>query len=278
MGNTDLQEQHDPIPATAPFVSNGLRRRWPRAKARMRNFGRRVLTLFGPFVAVGLTLWVIYLVVSPRVAYELMILSAASLLWLGTTVIFTPILGVELGGGTRGLALPFGGPTIEIHLGVWDIGIWLMFLNTAAAFLYAYNLDLLERVPVIGPYLRRARHNVGETLKSNPWIRRMAEAGIVLFVLSPLPGSGQLGGCFIGRVIGLPKRMIFFVVTLAGVAVAAFYAMFAGYLARVLDTLEVETWLRVVMFVAALVIAWLIFKFLKYVGREVPAQDIGPES
>lgn len=244
----------------------------------MRNFGRRVLTLFGPFVAVGLTLWVIYLVVSPRVAYELMILSAASLLWLGTTVIFTPILGVELGGGTRGLALPFGGPTIEIHLGVWDIGIWLMFLNTAAAFLYAYNLDLLERVPVIGPYLRRARHNVGETLKSNPWIRRMAEAGIVLFVLSPLPGSGQLGGCFIGRVIGLPKRMIFFVVTLAGVAVAAFYAMFAGYLARVLDTLEVETWLRVVMFVAALVIAWLIFKFLKYVGREVPAQDTTSES
>ena len=117
----------------------------------MRHFSRRLLTLLGPFVVVGVTLWGIHVFKSPRVAYELMILSAASLLWLGTTVIFTPILGVELADGTRGLALPFGGPTIEIHLGVWDIGIWLMFLNTAAAFLYAYNLDLLERVPWIGP-------------------------------------------------------------------------------------------------------------------------------
>jgi len=241
-------------------------------------FGRRLLTLLGPAVVVGLVLWAIYVLVSPRVAYELMILSAASLFWLGTTIIFTPILGVDMGGGTRGLELPFGGPTIEIHLGVWDIGIWLMFLNTAAAFLYAYNLDLLERVPVIGPYLKRARHNVGQTLKSHPWIRRMAEAGIVFFVLSPLPGSGQLGGCFIGRVIGLPRRTTFFVVTLAGVAVATFYAMFAGYLARVLDTLEVETWMRVALFVAALVIAWLIFKFLKYLGREEAAPDPPPES
>jgi hypothetical protein len=148
-----------------------------------------------------------------------------------------------------------------------------MFLNTAAAFLYAYNLDLLERVPTIGPYLKRARHNVGQTLVRNPWIRRMAEAGIVFFVLSPLPGSGQLGGCFIGRVIGLPKRTIFFVVTLAGVAVAAFYAMFAGYLAKVFDAMEIQTWMRVLLFIVALVFAWLIFKFLKYLGREEPAPE-----
>ena len=74
------------------------RRRWlPRARARMRLFGRRLVTLLGPFVGVGLVLWGIHFFVSPRVAYELMILSAASLFWLGTTVIFTPILGVEAG-------------------------------------------------------------------------------------------------------------------------------------------------------------------------------------
>ena len=273
VGDPPVQEQETADPAPDAPASNGRRRWWPRAKARVRQFSRRLMTLLGPFVVVGAVLWAIYVFESPRVAYELMILSAASLLWLGTTVIFTPILGVDMGGGTRGLELPFGGPTIEIHMGVWQIGIWLMFLNTAAAFLYAYNLDLLERVPVIGPYLKRARHNVGETLKTHPWIRRMAEAGIVLFVLSPLPGSGQLGGCFIGRVIGLPRRTTFFVVTLAGVAVATVYSMFAGYLARVLDTMEVETWMRVVLFVAALVFAWLIFKFLKYVGREQPATE-----
>ena len=103
----------------------------------------------------------------------------------------------------------------------------------------------------------------------------MAEAGIVLFVLSPLPGSGQLGGCFIGRVIGLPRRTTFFVVTLAGVAVATFYAMFAGYLAKVFDGMEMQTWMRVLLFLFALVVAWLIFKFLKYLGREEPAPTSG---
>lgn len=268
MGDTTVQEQEALSPVGGAPAASGRRRWWPRARARVRRTGRRLLTLLGPFVVVGLTLWSIHLFVSPRVAYELMILSAASLFWFGTTVIFTPILGVEMADGTRGLELPFGGPTIEIHLGVWGIGLWLMFLNTAAAFLYAYNLDLLERVPWIGPYLRRARHNAGVTLERHPWIRRMAEAGMVLFVLSPLPGSGQLGGCFVGRVIGLPKRTIFFVVALAGVAVAALYAMFAGYLAKMLDTAEVGGWLRVAGFVVLLVLVGLIFKFLRYLGRE----------
>lgn len=238
---------------------------------RFRLFYRRLLTLLGPFVVTGLLLWLIYLVFSPRVAYELMFLSAASLLSFGTTVIFTPILGVEMAGGTRGLHLPLLDTTIEIHLGVWDIGLWLMFLNTAAAFLYAYNLDLLERVPGIGPYLQRARKNASTTLERYRWIRRLAEAGIVLFVLSPLPGSGQLGGCFVGRVIGLSRRTTFLVVSLAGVAVAALYAMFAGYLARLLDNADVSGWIRVAGLVVVLLLAWMIFKLVRHLGREPPA-------
>jgi uncharacterized membrane protein len=234
----------------------------------MRKTGRRTLTLLGPFAVIGLALWLVWIFASPRDSYELMILSAASFFWFGTTVIFTPILGVDVGGGMRGLELPFGGPTIEIHFGVWDIALWVMLLNTAAAFLYAYNLDLLERLPVVGPYLQRARRNARTTLDRHPWIRRLAEAGIVLFVVSPLPGSGQLGGCFVGRVIGLPKRTTFLVVALAGIGVSAFYAMFAGYLAKMLDEADVGPWFRVGGFVVVLVLAWLIFKLLKWLGRE----------
>jgi len=224
----------------------------------VRTIWRRLLTLLGPFVLTGLVIAGIALW-QQGVAYELGVISVASFFGFGTTVIFSSAVLGE-----------------NIHLRTWEIALWMIYLNAAAAFLYAYNLDLLERVPWIGPYLKRARHNVGETLKRNPWIRRMAEAGIVLFVLSPLPGSGQLGGCFIGRVIGLPRRTVFFVVTLAGVAVATFYAMFAGYLAKVFDRMEMETWMRVLLFVLALVLAWLIFKFLRYLGREEPA--VNPEN
>ena len=98
----------------------------------------------------------------------------------------------------------------------------------------------------------------------------------MFFVLSPLPGSGQLGGCFVGRVIGLPKRTIFLVVALAGVAVAALYAIFADYLARTRRHGRRSAGVdpcRGALSWSFLILAWLIFKFLRYLGREEPAPE-----
>ena len=97
-----------------------------------------------------------------------------------------------------GVPIPLLGITVEVHLSTWQIAVWLMYLNAASALLYAYNLDLLERVPGIGPYLLRARRNAVKSLDRHRWIRRLAGVGVGLFVLTPLPGSGQLGGASSG--------------------------------------------------------------------------------
>ena len=238
-------------PPPRPPGRPGLRRRWPRIKARTRTVWRRLLTLLGPIVLTALLLWGVSLLFSPRIASELLVISAASLLWAGTTVILAPaVLGTT------------------IHLGTWDIAVWMIWMNAAAAYLYAYNLDLLEKIPVIGPYLRRARRNARASLEHHPWIRRLAEFGVAVFVLSPLPGSGQLGGCFIGRVLGLPRRTVFLVVTLAGVSVAVLYALFGNYIQGILDHAEIGVWVRVCGAVGILVLCWFLFRLLKYLGRE----------
>lgn len=247
--------------------TSGRRRIWPRFRARMRYVWRRLLTLTGPFLLTLLLLWLLGVFFGRRVSYELTVMSLASFLGLGTTVILTPMLT------TSELTIPIVDYTVEIHLGTWHVAVWVMYLNMAAAFLYAYNLDLLEKIPWLGTYLRRARKNARRSLDEHPWIRRMAEFGIVLFVVSPLPGSGQLGGCFVGRVLGLSKRTVFLVVSLAGVGVATIYAMFGSYIKGVLDHAQIGPWIRVGGFALLLAMAWFIFKLLKYLVRQEPEEE-----
>lgn len=238
-------------PASAPKTkASGRRRKWPRFLARTRTFWRRLLTLLGPIVFTGLLI-AAAAVYSERLGYELGVITAASFLGFGTTVIFSSAVLGE-----------------RITLGTWEIALWMIYLNMATAFLYSWNLDLLEKLPWVGPYLRRARKNATTMLDDHKWIRRTAAFGVGLFVLSPLPGSGQLGGCFVGRIIGLHRRTTFLVVTLSGTIVAVGYALFGAYIGDVLDDNEVKTWIRVVGAIVFLAMGWLMFKMLRYLGRE----------
>ena len=249
-------------PAPAPLGARaGRRRRWPRFRARVRQIGRRILLLLGPITLVALAIWGVGQATSAAISTELFYLTIVSLFAMGTTVILAPAAT------GAGLPIPLTGKTFELHLGTWEIALWLIFLNATAAFFYAYNMDLLERIPVVGPYLQRVRHNASKTLERHRWIRHLAGLGVVLFVLSPLPGSGQLGGCFIGRVIGLTKRTIFLVVTLAGTLVAVGYALFGQYIKGLLDEIEADPWIRVAGAAALLVIVFFVIKLFRYLGR-----------
>lgn len=257
------------VPPPKPAVS-GRRRKWPRFLARMRQFWRRLLLLLGPIVLTAVLVAGFWMF-DARIGLELLVISLVSFLGLGTTVILAP---AAVG---KGLDLPFLDQTFELHLGTWQIAAWLIYLNIAAAFLYAYNLDLLERVPVIGPFLYRARQNAMVALEDHKWIRRLAGVGVMIFVLLPGPGSGQLGGCFVGRVIGLPRRSVFGVVAFAGTFVAVLYAAFGNYIQRVLDDADVGPWIRVGTVLIVLVVAAVLIKLLRYLGRQPLPPDVPEE-
>jgi hypothetical protein len=173
---------------------------------------QRAAYLLGP---IGLTLLLyglVWIFAAPATARELTVAATASLFALGTTVVLGPA------------AL---GDQISV-LSTWDLALIVMYLTAASSFFFAYNLDLLHRVPLVGPPLRRARLNAVKALKERPWIRRWATLGVGIFVFLPLPGSGSLGGSIVGGLLGLRRFTCFVTVTAAGVLVCLLYAWFGA--------------------------------------------------
>ncbi len=224
-------------------------------------FWRRVAYLLGPFGATAFVLGGIYLFTDDWTVHEVWITGLVSLLGAGTTVIF----------GEAAL----GDQVYDLKLGTWQLAYVVMFVNSASTFWYTYNLDLLQRVPKIGPALRRARRNAAIMLTHRKWIRRWAVVGVGIFVVTPLPGSGALGGALVGRIVGVTKRATFISVSVAGVIVSIAYAMLASELKELLDKIEhfAPPWVRVTVAVLmAIVMVYLMTKLVRWLASHPPEE------
>ena len=220
-------------------------------------FLRRVGYLFGP-IALTVGLWyLIRWLGSEEFAQDLLVAGGASLFGFGTTVIFGPAIV----------------PEISARLTTWELAVLVMYINSVSGFWYAYNLDLLQRLPKIGPFLKRARLNAVKTLKERPWIRRLSTVGVGAFVISPLPGSGSLGGCIVGRIIGVSRWASFVSVSIAGMIVAVAYAMLTDKLKHFLDKENVPWWVRVIGLIFVLLMVWLMIKLIRRLARVGTEED-----
>jgi len=231
--------------------------------------GRRLVYFFGPFAVTALVLSVIYLMTDAWTLHEVWITGTVSLLGAGTTVVF----------GEAAL----GDNTFDLQLDTWQLAYVVMFVNAVSGWFYTYNLDLLQKLPKVGPWLRRSRVNARAMLEHRPWIRRWAVVGVSLFVITPLPGSGALGGSLVGRLVGITKRATVTAVAVAGVVVCSAYALLANELKDALDRLEQYTpfWVRLAVFVlAAFVLVWGMAKLVRWFATHpqdgVPVDDETP--
>ena len=216
-------------------------------------FGTRLLYFFGPPLLTALVLGVIYLATDEWTVHEVWITGLVSLLGAGTTVVF----------GEAAL----GDKTFDLKLDTWQLAYVVMSVNAVSGWFYTYNLDLLERLWKIGPWLRRSRINARAMLEHRPWIRRWSVVGVCLFVVTPLPGSGALGGSLVGRLVGISKRATVLAVAIAGIVVCSAYAMLAKELKTALDRLEefFPFWVRIAVFVlVALVLIWAMAKMVRW--------------
>jgi uncharacterized membrane protein len=168
-------------------------------------WGRAALVL-APLLAAAAGYLLVLVFASPRAANQALLAGAIFLTVVGPSVIF----------GAAGFDA----------LGTWQVVAVVAFFSLLTSFFYAFNLDLLERIPKLGGWLRRVRLNTRRTLSERPWIRRWATFGVGFFVLLPLPGSGTLGGSLMGRLVGLTPRATFGAVGGAGVLVSVAYGGF----------------------------------------------------
>ena len=215
----------------------------------------RAAYLLGPFVAIAAMGLAVHAIRGAEVAGEALQATVACATLLGTSVILGPAV--------------LDGSAIA-HLSTWDLVAIVIAVNAATSFLYAFNLDLLERVPWIGPRLVRERHAATASLALRPWIRRRATLGVFLFVLSPLPGSGTLGGTIVGRLVGLSRWHSFVATLLASAVAAGIYGVFGDRLHAWANEHEISMPVRIAGLVGLFVVIWALYRWISRAYRATP--------
>ena len=224
-----------------------------RLHARVRTFFARLAWLLAPIIATALVVLVLIWLKDWEYARTAVVVGLMSFLFLGTSVV--------LGDAVLDDQIHLFGMSVDVP-GTWDLAYIVMWTNAASAFFYAFNIDLLERLPLIGPLMRDMRANATQMLEGHRWLRRLSTVGVGLFVVLPVPGSGSLGGAIVGRLLGVSKRATFLAVTLAGVIVCLGYAVAARWLAT--HIADVSTPVRVsVAVLAYLVLLWCLRKIYR---------------
>lgn len=263
---SELVDQ-EATPKSSDASDPGLRRRpqapWYRRIVTGAFWGaiaHRLFLLSAPIVLSGLAFLIVTVADSIGYAYALLGVGLVSLFGFGTTVIFLPAI-------VPPDWLPIPESWLQsVNLSAWEIAFVVMWVNALSAWWYVYNIDLLERLPKIGPFLRRSRKNAVRTLAQRPWIRRFAAVGVGAFVITPLPGSGSLGGAIMGRIVGVSRFATTLSVSLAGIVVSVGYAYAATSLGKKLNQDEVPIWMRVAGLVLVLVLVWFMIKLLRKFG------------
>jgi len=98
------------------------------------------------------------------------------------------------------------GRVIErINISAWVLAGMLTYVDSAVCLVLLANMSVLFRMPWFGIGRRLAQmHEAGwYMLQVHPWVRRMAWVGVMLFVVTPLPASGGIGGTLVARILGM---------------------------------------------------------------------------
>ena len=159
------------------------------------------LFTFGPFGAFGLILLLVGLIVG------------AKAMWF--------IGGMTIGGFIGGGKLVvFAGAIDNAPLGAWAIAAMVVFGDLSTAFILVANMHHLYKMPALGKRLAALRKAGHQVLATHKWMRRAAEFGIIVFVALPFQGTGSVLGVFLGRILGLSRRVLVLCIA-AGSAIGA---------------------------------------------------------
>jgi uncharacterized membrane protein len=136
-----------------------------------------------------------------------------------------------------------------------------VLVESCLAFFVTTNLDVLYKLPWLGPGLRDMEKNGRATLSRRRWILRMAFLGVVVFVSIPVPGTGAIGGTVVARLVGLGSIRSFVSVFIGTVVGAYGMALGASTLAKTFSPERDSTWFGILRFgiiiITIVLLSWL---------------------
>ncbi len=117
-------------------------------------------------------------------------------------------------------------------LGVLVVAIVsIVLVDVFAALFVAWNWDLLERAPRLGPALRRVEDKCHAIIARRGWGEGATLTALATYVALPFQMTGGLFGSVLGRIMGIGKVRVFLAVTagsLAGAVPMGIISIVAG--------------------------------------------------
>ena len=209
---------------------------------------RPVLTRLHLLLPLGLLVCAIALLLLAGGLGRVSAAAAASFFYLGKLVILSGALPDQ----------SFGMTALSLAIMVFLMDMWV-------AYCFAYNLHHVYRIPRVGPWLERLQRYCRFWLSRQPWMKRWAFTGVMLFVIFPLTGTGAPGGSILGRIVGLRAWTTLCAIALGSTLGCGLMAGFAARLEPFFRDLREEWWFAA----GGLVILAILLLFLIRLGRKL---------
>jgi uncharacterized membrane protein len=219
----------------------------------------RITLFFVPFIIASLFIIMLFVAMGGD-GSRFRILGGAMFLYffppLGKeSVIPGAIWGV---GGASGLLEHFS-PGMSITL----IAGTIAFVDIISGLFLLWNFDLVEKVPLLGTYIRKFEKKGKGYLSKKPWVERIAFIGVALFVMFPFQGSGAVGASILGRIIGMNKLKVWFAIIIGAIGGCFLIAMISYYLGEVILTTFKESAIYIGVALLVVLLAMTIWSHVK---------------
>ena len=154
---------------------------------------------------------------------------------------------------------PPAGKETLIPLGIASGYSWYLMaismtvLDVLTCMFMVWNFDLICKAPVFGGWVAACVRGGTKLLNRFPWMVKVSELGIGLFVMLPFQGSGGIASSVLGKMLGLPSWNI---------AIAVSVGSFLGSLVLAFGVYSAEHYLKInpiFLFGGAVVIVVIIF-------------------
>ncbi len=180
-------------------------------------------SLLGPILATAAVLAVVYAIQGWDVAASYVAAAATAFFLTGRFVI---LLG-------RGEAQPeshYGNFTE--YLDAQNLFAMLTWMDVMVAIFVAFHMAVLFKIPWAGGKLQELVSDGRFILNKQPWIRRAAFLGLVVFVIFPTSTTGSIGGTIFGRLLGMNRLRVIAAIMFGSVLGNGLMLLFAEQLNR----------------------------------------------
>jgi uncharacterized membrane protein len=160
-------------------------------------------------------------------------------------------------------------------LGPWELAAMVFYMDVITAFLLAFNLDVIYRIPRVGPALNSLQDYGRYTLRENPRLRKLSFVGLVLFVLFPVAATGAIGGSIFGRLLGMRPYRIVLGIGFGSMVGCGAMALGTEAIREVASDFRDQWWFRVSGFLLVGLLVFVLYRRYRAIEQKIEAEKAG---